>query len=358
VAPKNPKSKGTHSDLQFFKIDPDGKLIPAGEKSGITSAQRTGKSGTQRPPLEEKSEGTKPPDQTGSRFLRSEPVFTLDEDMSRLIPIEKDTSRSQSKVESENLDESQSTSLPEFPQQSPLGEEIELLKPQIENISRLPDAQDLTSDQTDVLRKYISLKEAEVRDLRDQHRQYQTFLKKVSGQVEQLSRRNREMVTDLEAVKRREDGYRSELREQKARHEEEVQLLKSDYEEKLRKSGNYEAQVDNFMQKREEWREKVREDLKRIKLKERELENKYELLKRDTQALLDSKDKHVLELKKKNDALELELEALEERLRRANTILSGIDAKKRRLLETLKLTTSLLEEIDTLERDDKERKTG
>jgi len=49
--------------------------------------------------------------------------------------------------------------------------------------------------------------------------------------------------------------------------------------------------MESIKRSREEWRDKIKEDLKRIKLKERELENKYELLKRDTQALLDSKDK-------------------------------------------------------------------
>ena len=137
--------------------------------------------------------------------------------------------------------------------------------------------------------------------------------------------------------------------------------MKSDYEERLHKSGNFEAQADDLVKRREEWREKLREDLKRIKLKERELENKYELLKRDTQALLDSKDKHVLELKKKNDALELELEGLEERLRRGNTVLGSIDSKKKRLVETMRLAISLLEEIDRtdpLADDDEERKAG
>ena len=109
--------------------------------------------------------------------------------------------------------------------------------------------------------------------------------------------------------------------------------------------------ADDLARKQETWKEQVREDLKRIKHKERELENKYELLKRDMQALLDSKDKHVLELKKKNDALELELESFDERLRRMNSQVAGIDAKKRRLIETLRLALSLLEEIDKVDLD-------
>jgi hypothetical protein len=90
--------------------------------------------------------------------------------------------------------------------------------------------------------------------------------------------------------------------------------------------------------------------------------NKHELLKRDTQALLDSKDKHILEMKRKNDALDLELESLEERLRSVQSILGAIDGRKVRLIETLKLAQQLLEQLDADtsagQFSDPERKAG
>ena len=116
----------------------------------------------------------------------------------------------------------------------------------------------------------------------------------------------------------------------KAKFEQEIAIVKNDSNEKLKRVEDFEVQVHDLNLKKEEWKERIREDLRRIKLKEKELENKYELLKRDTQALLDSKDKHLLELKSKNDAFELEMEALEERLRKSNTALNSVDAKKQR----------------------------
>ncbi|NBT58619.1 hypothetical protein EBT16_07530 [bacterium] len=101
--------------------------------------------------------------------------------------------------------------------------------------------------------------------------------------------------------------------------------------------------------------------MKRIKLKERELENKYDLLRNDTQTLLDSKDKQLLDLKKKVDALNLELEQFDDRLRESANLLNGVGAKKRRLIETLKLAISLLEDIDKETMSiapDPERKAG
>ncbi len=236
--------------------------------------------------------------------------------------------------------------------------QIDLLKPQIESIQRMGDG--ISDNQIETMRKYIALKEAEVRDLRDQHGQYQSFVKKLSSQVEALTRQNRDALVEAEAARRREDAARTEYRELKDRYSGDLNAQKLEYEDRLRRSGNYDAQTDELYRKKEEWKEKVREELKRIKLKEKELETKHELLRRDMQALLDSKDKHVIELKKKSDALEIEMESLEDRLRKANFVLSAIESKKKRLVETMRLAISLLEEIDNVDPGllDKERKAG
>lgn len=325
MSKKAPK-KDTDSKIKFFKIDPEGDIAPAfPDKPG-------------------------PDDLSESSLPRIEPVFGAGEEESLPLmqsPQEQTGSIAPFQPETDH------------PQRE---EQMHLLKPQVDDIARMQGGEALTEDQADVLKKYISLKEFEVRDLRDQRKQYEAFVKKVSAQVESVSRRNHELLTELEALKRREEALRADHREAKERHQNEVLLVKNDYEERLRMSGNYDAQAAELSKEREQWREKVKEDLKRIKLKERELENKYELLKRDTQALLDSKDKHQLDLKRKNDALELELESLEDRLRKNNSVLGSIDSKKRRLIETMKLAISLLEDIDQADLvsddDSKPRKAG
>jgi chromosome segregation ATPase len=241
------------------------------------------------------------------------------------------------------------------------GHQIDTLKSQVERISSEEKSKVLSPDQGELLKKYISLKEIENRDLKDQVHQFDGFVKKMSRQVETLEQRNRELVTDTETLRRREEALKEELKTLKDKQAEELALTRDEYEQRLRKSGNYEREMNALLEKREQWRERVKQDLNRIKLKERELENRYELLKRDMQALLDSKDKHVLDLKKRSDAQELELEGLEERLRKANLVVNGIDSKKRRLVETLRLALSLLESIDQQPAEDDsdpERKAG
>jgi hypothetical protein len=223
---------------------------------------------------------------------------------------------------------------------------LDQLRGQIETIARLGKSENLSKDQVTVLRRYLDLKEQEARDLRDQLQQVHGYVRRVQEEAERWKRSSHSVTDELERLRATNKQLSEELRRADERLAGELAMLKNEYEDRLRRSGNVDAAAQEFYRQRDEWKERVREELKRIKLKERELENRHELLKRDMQALLDSKDRHVLELKKKNDALELEMETLEERLRKANLVLGNIEAKKRRLLETMRLSMALLEAID------------
>ncbi len=221
------------------------------------------------------------------------------------------------------------------------------LKPHIENISNKDDS--LSDDQIEILKKYVTLKEAEVRDLLEQKRQYQTLLKKVSSELEEVSEIRAHLTIELENERKKNETLISENHRIIEKHKDEIRLLKNEYEEKIRLIDHASLEMSQLGQEKEAWKAQIREELKKIRLKERELENKYELLKRDSAALLDSKDKHIMDLKRKNDALELEMESLEEKLRNYNIVLNNLGAKKEKLIETFKLAISLIEEIDKAE---------
>lgn len=226
---------------------------------------------------------------------------------------------------------------------TPETKELEL---QVNHIRTQVGDNPLSTNQIDVLKRYIELKESEVRDLREQQQKYQEFTKKNAIKTDALVKQNRLLTAQLDEAQRNFARLQAETEEEQREHQEKMTLLKSDFDEKLKQAGATQDQMKELVRSREEFKEKVREDLKRIKLKERELENKYELLRNDTQTLLDSKDRQILELKKKSDALNLELEQLEDRLRESANLLNAVSAKKRRLIETLRLASSLLEDID------------
>lgn len=242
---------------------------------------------------------------------------------------------------------------PELLEDSESAEELELepkfseeLENQVNHIRSQGEENPLTTNQIEILKRYIELKEAEVRDLKQQQQQYQDHTQKSGLKLDSYIKQNRSLLEQVEESHRNIARLQAEMEEERREHQDQVTLLKNDYEERLRQAGATQEQLKDLVRQREEFKEKIREDLKRIKLKERELENKYELLRSDTQTLLDAKDKQILELKKKTDALDLELEQLDDKLRESASLLNEVGVKKRRLIETFKIALALLEDID------------
>ena len=156
---------------------------------------------------------------------------------------------------------------------------------------------------------------------------------------------NPDVLSQLEDLKKFKYSSKKEMEALRLLHQEDLLRLKNDYDEKLRLSGNYEARVEQFYAMQEDWKERVRQDLKTLKIKEKTLDSKYELLRKDSQTILDSKDKLLFDLKHKLDLLQIEYESLEEKLRNLTHTLDSVDAKKNRLIETMRLALSLLEGI-------------
>lgn len=135
----------------------------------------------------------------------------------------------------------------------------------------------------------------------------------------------------------------STLKEYIALKEKELVQLKVELEQAKEQQRSAERKLEETQIGHQELKERVRRDLQQIRIKEKEFEAKLEILKRDSETLLASKDKKMLEMKRKIDTLEYEMESLRQ---------SGVDAQKKlqfwkeridRVLRALKLSTTLLE---------------
>ncbi len=117
----------------------------------------------------------------------------------------------------------------------------------------------------------------------------------------------RERAVDAESMESAADHARGELRAKSDR----IRIL----EEKLKDSRN----------QYEKLKERVRIDIRKIRVRERELESKLEILKRDSETLIVSRESKILELKRRIDVLEFNCETLQERA----------EAEKRNTLQAL-----------------------
>lgn len=146
------------------------------------------------------------------------------------------------------------------------------------------------------------------------------------------------------------------LKEQIVLKEKEIENIKHELNRAREQLGVSQMRADEAQKNLEKTdrehqglRERVKRDIQQIRIKEKELEAKLEIVKRDSETLLSSKDKKLLEMKRKIDTLEFEMESLKESERGAQKKIQVWKDRIDRVLRALKLGTALLESDTEIE---------
>jgi chromosome segregation ATPase len=63
-------------------------------------------------------------------------------------------------------------------------------------------------------------------------------------------------------------------------------------------------------------KERVRSDIRKIRVREKELENRLEIVRKDSEALIGSRENKIIELKRKLDLLEFNMDLLQDQYAR------------------------------------------
>ena len=114
-------------------------------------------------------------------------------------------------------------------------------------------------------------------------------------------------------------------------------------EAQLNRAAIIEEKYDKLAKIHEEMKAKVRRDIRKIRMREKELGNKLEMMKNDSETLLTAKDKKILQLKQQIDNLEFEIETLKEKAEGLQELARENEEKAERVVKALRLSTSLLE---------------
>jgi chromosome segregation ATPase len=122
------------------------------------------------------------------------------------------------------------------------------------------------------------------------------------------------------------------------------------------KAGQLEKQLGEADEKYENLRVRVRKDIRKIRENERDLEARLELLRKDSETLLQARDQRVLEMQRKIDALEFDLDQVQDSRVQAQMEAERYLARLSRVSRALQIATGLIEgeqssdeELDDLE---------
>ncbi|MAF92712.1 MAG: hypothetical protein CL674_15695 [Bdellovibrionaceae bacterium] len=177
----------------------------------------------------------------------------------------------------------------------------------------------------------------------------------LESELEKLRIENQELAAAGEVLKRKlneQDSSRIKLDKTKQEIE---QQLKEEVEHSQLRIQAKNQEIAELRVKVESLELRLQRDLQRVRSRERELENRLEIVRLENSAVLRSKDEHILELKRKLDQKDLETEQLSERLKSQIDESKEKQEKIKRTIRTLRLALNMLDEAED---DIKMKKTG
>lgn len=184
------------------------------------------------------------------------------------------------------------------------------------------DASLLQADNLRLAQQRILDLEKEIDQLRYENDQLGSAGDIVRQKYEELTTRNFQLEKE-----------RNELRES---FQTEISILKGKVDFRDMELVKAKNKVDEFEQR-------LKQDFKKIRVREKELENRVELMKLEQTALVKSKDEQILDLKRKLDRLEDDMEVYRSKVFETNKIIENQQEQFKRAIRALRVAFSSLE---------------
>jgi hypothetical protein len=152
------------------------------------------------------------------------------------------------------------------------------------------------------------------------------------------------------ALRAENDEQKIELSLIKKKYAEDVEELKMNSRIFDEKKKLYIEKIKNYQKDFDRLNNKVRFDLERIKEREKELENQLELVQMDSESQIQGRDIKILELKRKIDALEFNMENATIKEQKSREDKYKLEEKINKIIKTLRGSLKSLDEnLDTVD---------
>ncbi len=165
----------------------------------------------------------------------------------------------------------------------------------------------------------------------------------IEKENDKLRLQNEELMSASEIVKERADLLTAQVHEFKSDRDS----LEQSYKNEMQLIRNQFHRKDNELQKAQmkidELDSRLKFDMKKIRIRERELENRLELIRAEKNALVKSKDEQILDLRRKMDQVQLEVESYRQKCVDLNKVLDTNQDSFKRTTRALRLAMANLE---------------
>ena len=165
----------------------------------------------------------------------------------------------------------------------------------------------------ETLKEYLFLREQDVGALASKLKAAQDQLGNLEDQLRQERSRTIELDHLVEEERRRVQELESEKGAMHETLKSEVADLKFQLKTKSDRTRVLEFKVKEAEREIERVKGRVRKDIRKIRTREKELENRLELLKKDSEVLIGARENKIIELKRKLDLAEFNMDLLQEK---------------------------------------------
>lgn len=178
---------------------------------------------------------------------------------------------------------------------------------------------------------------ATIRQLREEREELLGLIKNLKGEQKELEQDNLSLKAGLDEAK-------IEISILRKRHMVELEDLKYRLTLSEEKKALSDEKARQSELRREKLEQKVRIDYNQVKLREKELESKLEMLSMDIDSQVHSRDQKILELRRKIDALEFNMENASIKEQRSSEDKRMLEDKLSKIMKTLRNSIKNLEE--------------
>ncbi|MGZ3688104.1 MAG: hypothetical protein ACXWPM_13390 [Bdellovibrionota bacterium] len=199
------------------------------------------------------------------------------------------------------------------------------------------------SPDTETLKKYLLLREQDVAALSSQLRTCKDQIAMLEQTVREERARNVELTHTAGEQKKRLEGFDREKAQALEALQAEMSDLRFQAKAKTDKARILEIQVREAHEEIERIKERVRVDIRKIRVREKELENKLEITKKDSEALIAARENKIIELKRKLDLLEFNMDLLQDQYMREKEESANLRERLAKAAQVVRVAGGLLD---------------
>jgi chromosome segregation ATPase len=196
----------------------------------------------------------------------------------------------------------------------------------------------------EALRNYLAMREQDVAVLNGQIRSSKERISQAEAELRMEKARNSELQELLSKAEQTIKGYDLEKRVEMEVVEKQIDDLDRQLKERTEKARVIETKLRLMSEEVNKVKDRVRVDIRRIRVREKELEGQLEILKKDSAALLQARDEKILELKRRVDLLEFNMELAQEQVEKERRSTDELRSKLRDAADAMKQANGYLEQ--------------